>query len=189
MKLEFGRKVSYKPLLVIVAVSLIIGAFIYTFSDSIMIAGAFAILCLVIGPFLYSINLNNNYGYWEVTDKGIYFYDYSTLDRKLSAIIVPAKTNQEFLEFSKIAKISLVSGEGIKVPDNIVGGVFFNVYAPERLLVNLATPFYLELKTTDGFEIILDLSMDATEDEKIEQALKQITSKSGQDVELLQQTV
>ncbi|WP_201307113.1 hypothetical protein [Companilactobacillus farciminis] len=189
MNLEFGRKVSYKPLLVIVAVSLIIGAFIYIFSDSIMIAGAFAILCLVIGPFLYSINLNNNYGYWEVTDKGIYFYDYSTLDRKLSAIIVPAKTNQEFLEFSKIAKISLVSGEGIKVPDNIVGGVFFSVYAPERLLVNLATPFYLELKTTDGFEIILDLSMDATEDEKIEQALKQITSKSGQDVELLQQTI
>src|SRR5699024_11310841 len=98
MNLEFGRKVSYKPLLVIVAVSLIIGAFIYIFSDSIMIAGAFAILCLVIGPFLYSINLNNNYGYWEVTDKGIYFYDYSTLDRKLSAIIVRSEEHTSELQ-------------------------------------------------------------------------------------------
>src|SRR5699024_6158615 len=104
MNLEFGRKVSYKPLLVIVAVSLIIGAFIYIFSDSIMIAGAFAILCLVIGPFLYSINLNNNYGYWEVTDKGIYFYDYSTLDRKFQLLSCRPKLIRNFWSFLKLPR-------------------------------------------------------------------------------------
>lgn len=190
MKLEFGRKVSYLPMLICLAVGAVIGVMIYLLSGQALIGVFMGIVTWIVATALYTVSLNNLYGYWLVTDEGIECYNYGGWDRKFIAILFPLGVPKLNVKYSDIKAYSVIAGQEVNAPKNLLGGVYFNTYLPDKILLSLPTPYYLQLTLLNDREIDLDLSwnMDHTDTvPDIEAVVKQIYAKTGLKVDLITQ--
>ncbi len=187
MDIEFGRRISYKPLLIILLVSILIGYFIYTFSNQIAIAILFGVICFIVGPLLYSINLSNLYGYWKIDENGIQYCDYSTFGKRMSAILFPFGSKESTIKFDEIESSSVFAGKGIQAPDWALGGVLYG-YTPNTILNRFPSEYYFDLKLKNDQEINLDLSQNIDDDTNIENTIKLLKLKTGQQVKLITQS-
>ncbi|KRL42869.1 hypothetical protein FD29_GL001520 [Companilactobacillus mindensis DSM 14500] len=166
MKRSFARKPSLKPLFN----SLIFGAAIGTFSFIILqrnflwgaITGVLAFL--IQSTLVYPRSLPTLYNSWSVTEKDIYYYDYSTWAKRLKAIFLPLAKKQNTVSFDDIDFYSLVVNKD-KSGNKII-------------------PHYIILRLNNGHNVILDLSWNLSKsgapEKDVEWAVDFITNKLGQ---------
>jgi hypothetical protein len=163
--LKFGKKVSYRPILV---------SFYFTLIPLIAaIAGHFPIMYLVsLAVFLtvllayYLPNLPLIFNYWESDQDTISYNDMTTYKRRISMILVPHKNQLVTINKKDIQSIT-VTGK-INNPDEITTPLevtgYFAVLTP--LLSMLKNPITLNLVMTDGQTIELSVSRDFAYDNK-----------------------
>lgn len=163
--LKFGKKVSYRPILV---------SFYFTLIPLIAaIAGHFPIMYLVsLAVFLtvllayYLPNLPLIFNYWEADQDTISYNDMTTYKRRISMILVPHKNQLVTINKKDIQSIT-VTGK-INNPDEITTPLevtgYFAVLTP--LLSMLKNPITLNLVMTDGQTIELSVSRDFAYDNK-----------------------
>ena len=163
--LKFGKKVSYRPILV---------SFYFTLIPLIAaIAGHFPIMYLVsLAVFLtvllayYLPNLPLIFNYWEADQDTISYNDITTYKRRISMILVPHKNQLVTINKKDIQSIT-VTGK-INNPDEITTPLevtgYFAVLTP--LLSMLKNPITLNLVMTNGQTIELSVSRDFAYDNK-----------------------
>lgn len=164
MEKSFARKLTWKPLVN----SLIFGAAIGTSTFIILnqnwgIGISVGILAFFFESLiLYPRYLPRLYGLWRINDGNIYYYDYSTWQKRIQAIFLPFKERQVAIPFNEIDFYSLiVSSKNNKV-----------------------TPRYIVLRLDDGHDVALDISWNVSRSGKpekdVEWVVDFITSKLNQ---------
>ncbi|MFC6176802.1 hypothetical protein ACFQAV_08105 [Companilactobacillus huachuanensis] len=141
----------------------------------------FGLLCLIVALALYVINLSDAYGYWQIDQAQIEYYDYSTAIKRFKAILIPFGRNQITINLNEITSASLVVGKKIQVPSNIKAAA-----ASAYLVYLYPSSYYLGLKLKDDREVDLDLSFDEVDKSKIEQMLQLLDSKTESAVNLIE---
>jgi len=184
MSLNFGRRINSIPLLICLLSSLAVGYCLFLITGQLSTGLLFGILCLVVSPFVFSINLTSYYGYWQIDDKGLHYYDYGTTGRRVVAIVLPMTNKEMNLDFNKIKSFSIVASEGIRAPEKILGGVF---YTPDIVLSRFPTAYYLSLKLANDQEVDLDLASNLNDTNDIEKMVQLLESKTNLKVNLFRQ--
>jgi len=186
MSLNFGRKIISLPLLICLLSSLVVGYCLFLITGQSSTGLLFGILCLVVSPFIFSINLTSYYGFWQIDDKGLHYYDYGTTGRKFRAILLPMIDKEMSIDFNEIKSFSIVASEGIRAPEKILGGVFYG-YTPDVVLSRFPTAYYLSLKLADNQEVDLDLAFNLNDTNEIEKMIQLLESKTNLKVNLVRQ--
>lgn len=185
----FGRKIDYRPLIVCIISSILIVYCLSSFSNSIYIGVAFGILTFILGIALFSLRMDDLFGCWKVSNHRIEFMDYSASKKRILALLFPFHMKNREIEIKDINSILLFIGKDIKVPDNTLGGTYFNTYSPEKILEHMSTPYYIELNMKNGEKIILDLSWDinnvTNNSDKIEETLNYISNISNSKLKIM----
>lgn len=185
MKLTFGRKISYRPMLISVFIGLIIGWFLYLIAKSLVVGILFGLISFIVVVGLYALNLTRSFGYWETTSTGIKYYDYGSAAKSFKAILMPFKVNQQQVDFTDVTAANLVVENGYQIPE-VVKAASASAYVIQAVEKNYTSPYYLDLELKSGAEVPLDLSMNAKETKQIKQVLETISSKTHTEIGLIQ---
>ncbi|KRO00030.1 hypothetical protein [Companilactobacillus kimchiensis] len=184
MSLRFGRKISYLPFLVCLFAGVVIGFCLYFLSGNVVIGILFGILGFIVGAYIYSINLSSYYGYWEVDNDGVHYYDYGTTSKRVRAILLPTFAKKMIMQFDDIKSSALVVGKGIQAPKGTFGGVN---YAPDVVLSRFPTAYFLTITLSNGQEVDLDLAEQSNSKADIQEMVKVFNEKTGSKVKFLEQ--
>lgn len=185
MKLTFGRKISYRPMLISVFIGLIIGWFLYLIAKSLVVSILFGLISFIVAVGLYALNLTRSFGYWETTSTGIKYYDYSSASKSLKAILMPTGVDQKQLKFTDIAAVNLEVGTGYQIPED-VKAAYASAYVVQAVENKYSSPYYLNLELKSGIEVPLDLSMNAQDVDQIKQVLALVSSKTHTKIGLIE---
>lgn len=183
--IEFGRKINYVPMIVSWVVGILVGLVITVFTHQILLAVILGVTFLVITALIFAKTLSDFYGYWEVTNDGIRCYDYQNFGVKFQSVLMPFSEDKMSFKFVDVKSLRVIVGREMNAPANILGGSF---YAPKKIMFNLPTPYYLEIKLKDGREVNLDLSADWDDTETIEYVIAIICDKAGIGAEMVKQS-
>jgi len=123
-ELSFERKISFEPLLISIFLGAMVAAIIYSIFPRYPLIGVICGLVAFIleALLIYPRYLSNSYGYWKITDNGIYYYDYSTWQKRIKAIFLPSHEKFKKLTFDNIKKFSVVDGKSIMNTQHPLGG-------------------------------------------------------------------
>ncbi|MQS75721.1 hypothetical protein [Companilactobacillus halodurans] len=143
-KLSFERKISFEPLLISIFLGITIAAIAYS------IFSKYPLIWIICGLIAFGIEsmliypkyLLNSYGYWRIEDKGIYYYDYGTWNKKIQAIFFPSREKPVELLFGNINGFSIIDGKSIMNTQYPLGGT---LRAPLARRIH-----YLVLETNQG---------------------------------------
>lgn len=183
--IEFGRKINYVPMTISLAVGVIVGLVIAVFAHQALLAVILGITVIVICALIFAKSLSDLYGYWELTEEGIRCYDYLNFSVKFQSVLMPFSEDQMTFKYDDIKSLRVVVGREMNAPANILGGSF---YAPKKIMFNLPTPYYLEIKLKDGREVNLDLSADWDDTETIEYVIAVICDRAEIGAEMVKQS-
>lgn len=177
----FGRKINYVPLIISLGVGITVSLFFYTFAHKIGISISFGLLCLVVAVALYTVKLSDTYGYWQINQQQINYYDYRTIGNRIKAILLPFSSKQSVVSLNQIVAASLVIGKKMQVPANIKAAP-----ASAFLVYFYPSAYYLALKLRDSQEVDLDLSFDEMDNKKIEQMIQLLNTQLNAPVTLIE---
>lgn len=140
MEKSFARKLNWKPLFNSLIFGAALGTFIFIILKQNYVAGfTVGILAFLIQSIIiYPRSLPTLYGFWQITDKDVYYYDYSTWKKRIKAIFLPLAKKQEIVPFENIQSYSLVVNKD--------------------QASNKVTPHFIILRLDDGHDVALDLS-------------------------------
>lgn len=186
MMIKFGRKINVVPLLISLVIGVAIGYFLDVVFDQTIAGILFGVLGFMAAIVVYSINLSRSYGYWEITDRGINCYDYSTNGKRFKAIMFPFGQTQSQIDFQQIESISLIAVSGFQVPE-ITKAAPASAYIVQTFVEDYASPYYLRLELNDDSEVDLDLSFDANAKAKIQKTLNFLVENTNKKIDLIEQ--
>ncbi|WP_404280225.1 hypothetical protein [Companilactobacillus paralimentarius] len=187
MKVSFGKRINYIPLLICLASSIIIGYAIFLMFNNVSISLLLGILSLIVMIMICTLNLTKTYGYWEISKQGIKYSDLVSTGQKVAAILVPRKTKESFINYSKVKAVQLVATTGIKAPSMVKESGALFAYSPDTVLDRFPSDYYLTVKLKDGYEINLDLSSSVSDTSDIAEMIEIVEKETHQDVALVRQ--
>ncbi|KRN99244.1 hypothetical protein [Companilactobacillus kimchiensis] len=140
MEKSFARKLNWKPLFNSLIFGAAIGTFIFILTGQKLDAGiVFGIVAFFIqSSIIYPRSLPTLYGFWRITEKDVYYYDYSTWRKRIVGIFLPLIKKQDVVSFDNIESYSLVVNKNNSS--------------------NKVTPHYIVLRLDNGHNVALDLS-------------------------------
>ncbi|WP_334332613.1 hypothetical protein [Companilactobacillus sp. HBUAS59544] len=173
--IEFGNRINRRPLIVSFFLSLIVGSFFGTINFKLALAVFFVILGLML-LWYYPANLKTLFGHWQVEKHGISYYKMHSYRDRLKMVLLPDKTDFQFISFSQVHKYHVVEGNHQYTSADILT---INP-AKQSLLPWKRKAFFLELEIKNG-TIDLDLSSSQRSDPntlyRLSNVLKIIDSK------------
>lgn len=187
LKISFGKRINYIPLLICLASSIIIGYAIFLMFNNVSISLLLGILSLIVMIMICTLNLTKTYGYWEISKQGIKYNDLVSTEQKVAAILVPKKTKESFINYSEIEAVQLVATAGIKAPSMAKESGAFLAYSPDTVLDRFPSDYYLTVKLKNGHEVDLDLSSSVSNTTDIAKMIEMIKKETHQDVALVRQ--
>lgn len=182
--IEFGRKINNVPMYVSWGSGILVGILFFIFAKSVLLAVILGIAALVVVALIYARMLSDFYGYWEIDEKGIKYFDYQNFAVRFQSVLFPFSEGTTNFKFGDVKELNVIVGKEMNAPSNILGGSF---YAPKKIMFHLPTPYYLDLKLVDGREVNLDLSADWDDTETIEYVLAVICTEAEIQPEILKQ--
>ena len=182
--IEFGRKINYTPMAISWGVGIVVGLLIGIFAQQWLMAVILGVTLIVVIALVFAKIFSDFYGYWEINDKGISSYNYQNFSVRVQSVLMPFSEDKQSFKFGDIKALTVIVGKEMNAPANILGGSF---YAPKKIMFNLPTPYYMELKLKDGREVNLDLSADWDDSETIEYVLAVICTEAEIQPEILKQ--
>lgn len=180
----FGRQINYVPMSVSLGVGVVTGGLVVIFAHQWLLAVILGAAMLVVCAFLYARSMNDFYGYWEVTNDGVRYYNYQNMSIRLQSVLLPFSESPEQFKYQDVEALTVVVGKEMNAPSNILGGSF---YAPKKIMFHLPTPYYLDVKLKDGREAYLDLSADWDDTETIEAVIAIIAVEANISPEIVKQ--
>lgn len=160
--LQFGKKVSYRPVLVSLLIGLIVGSLVGAFFQT-SIGGFLVTAVIFLTIFLghYLVTLPNTFAYWEV-DKDV--IKYSNMEKKthrLAMMLLPTTMNNLTTIDMHDLKTIILHGS-YDDPKEMPFSMFYNLYlvAFSASISMNKNPMYVTLITREGHEINLNLSRD-----------------------------
>lgn len=172
---EFGNRINRRPLIVSFLLSLIVGSIFLAINLKL----ALVLFLLILGFMLlwyYPTNLRTLFGHWQVEKHGISYYKMHSYRDRLKMVLLPDKTDFQFISFSQVHKYHVVEGNHKYTSADILT---INP-AKQSLLPWKRKAFYLELEIKNG-TIDLDLSSSQRRDSntlfRLSNVLKIIDSK------------
>ncbi|CAJ1176933.1 hypothetical protein ATN96_01725 [Companilactobacillus paralimentarius] len=187
LKVSFGKRINYIPLLICLASSIIIGYAIFLMFNNVSISLLLGILSLIVMIMICTLNLTKTYGYWEISKQGIKYSDLVSTGQKVAAILVPRKTKESFINYSKVMAVQLVATTGIKAPSMVKESGALFAYSPDTVLDRFPSDYYLTVKLENGHKIDLDLSSSVSNTTDIAKMIEMIEKETHHDVELVRQ--
>lgn len=166
MEKSFARKIDGKPLFNSLIFGAAVGTFTFIITHQDYRAGIIVgiLTFLIQSIVVYPRSLPTLYGFWKITDKNVYYYDYSTWKKRISAIFLPVFKKQDVVSFEDVMSYSLVVNKKSKT--------------------NQVTPHFIVLRLDNGHNVALDLSWNLSKSgspgEDVEWAVDFINSKLGQ---------
>lgn len=123
-ELSFERKISFEPLLISIFLGVVIATIFYSiFPKYPLISLILGILAFVSeSTVIYPKYLSKSYGYWKIDDQGVYYYDYSTWEKRVLAIFLPKREKVIKMPFADIKNFSIVDGKSIMNTQYPLGG-------------------------------------------------------------------
>ncbi|PMD68371.1 hypothetical protein [Companilactobacillus nuruki] len=164
MEKSFARKLNLKPLFNSLIFGTAIGTFVFILFKQALFLGLVAgiLAFLLESLIIYPHYLPTLYGLWKITNEDIYYYDYSTWQKRIQAIFLPTVKRQQAIPFSDIKSYALVVSKK----------------------ADKWTPHYIVLRIDNGDSIALDLSWNLLKtgapEKDVEWVVDFITSKLGQ---------
>lgn len=123
-ELSFARKINFEPLLLSAFFGIVISTIVYSilpkYPSAWILCGVLAFI--LESMLIYPRSLSNFYGYWKINDRGIYYYDYSTWEKRILAIFLPGHEKITELPFSDIKAFSVIDGKSIMNTQYPLGG-------------------------------------------------------------------
>ncbi|APX71272.1 hypothetical protein M5C72_10945 [Companilactobacillus allii] len=187
MSIKFGKKINYYPLLITLVISIFVGYLISITSNELKLGIIFGLVCLIVILSIFTVNIDGNHSYWLVTEKGIYYYDYSKFTKRVAAILFPSFTNRLLITFTEINSISLVVGEGMSVPKGIgsEGAVDASFYVVGSALGLFSKGYYLKILLKDDKEVDLPFTSNDVDMRNIGQVVSEIEKQTNKKVTVL----
>lgn len=191
MTLSFGRKINYVPLIICISVSILVGGFLFLFSKQAPIGIMFGILCLIVSPLLYSLNLSRDYDCWQIDQRGIYYYDYSTTVKKVKAMLLPSEEHETVVRFDQIESFAIVVNKSMGLPAGFGpnGSIDASFYVVDTAMAAFSSPYYLALNLKNQTEVDLDLSTNAKDVTEIKEMIRELENQTQTNVKLLRSRV
>lgn len=187
LKISFGKRINYIPLLICLASSIIIGYAIFLMFNNVSISLLLGILSLIVMIMICTLNLTKTYGYWEISKRGIKYNDLVSTEQKVAAILVPKKNEENFISYSEIKAVQLVATAGIKAPSMVKESGAFFAYSPDTVLDRFPSDYYLTVRLKNEHEVDLDLSSSVSNTTDIAKMIEMIKKETHQDVALVRQ--
>lgn len=182
--IQFGRKINNVPMIISLVIGLIVGILTFVFVKQILLAIILGITAIVVVALGYAKILSDFYGYWEINEKGIKYYDYQNFSIRFQSILFPFGERQMEFKYEDIKSLTVVVGKEMNAPANILGGSF---NAVQKIMFHLPTPYYLDIRLKDSREVDLDLSADWDDSETIENVLTIICTEAKIQPEIVKQ--
>lgn len=151
---QFGRKISYAPLIKSIGFSAILGLASVPFIGTYWAIGIWLAGFMVLALGYYPAVLWSQYGHWDVTAGKVSFYRYNTWPLRIRAIFAPHHVATDSINLGQVHKARLVQGKEVIESKDILA---FN-YAPEFYMPWMRTQRYIEITLEDGTHLYLDLS-------------------------------
>ncbi|MFH5811797.1 hypothetical protein [Companilactobacillus sp. FL22-1] len=183
-RIAFGRKINNVPMIVSLAIGLIIGIVVFIFTKLMLLAVILGAAAVVIVASLYARSMVDYYGYWDINEEEIRSFNYQNYSVRLQSVLFPFSESQESFKLTDIKSATVVVGQEMNAPANILGGSF---NAPTKIMFHLPTPYYLDVSLQDGREAYLDLSADWDDSETIEYVINLISSEAEINVDMVKQ--
>ncbi|KRO00012.1 hypothetical protein IV57_GL002026 [Companilactobacillus kimchiensis] len=122
-------------------------------------------------------------------DQGLHYYDYTTIGKKIKAILLPIVTKESLVKYPTIKSISLVVGEGMTVPEGIGpnGPISASFYVVGSMVEHFESPYYLAFKLNNNQEVALDLSKNAKDKTSIKQVISLLETNTNTKVNLVKE--
>jgi len=159
-KIEFGKKINYRPLTLSLIISFFAGTLGLTVNIKISIISFFVVLFLLLCIY-YPLNLKRLFGHWQLEKYGISYYKMNTYRDKLKIILFPNNTDFQFISYSQIKDFQIIESDNRY---SITDLLTINP-AKQSLILWNRKPFYLELELNNS-NVNLDLSYDQLHDSK-----------------------
>lgn len=157
--LKFGKKVTYRPLLVALAIALIpTVAFSFASSNLGLEIGAAVFLFII---FVYYLpNLPLIFSYWQIDAEDIQYNDLHKLSRRLLAILFPFKNQLLTIHIKDITSVTI---DGLEKPIERASfalpySVPYAIMTPAISMIK--NPVTLTFQMNDGQSIELNVSRD-----------------------------
>ncbi|KRL43577.1 hypothetical protein FD29_GL000721 [Companilactobacillus mindensis DSM 14500] len=191
MDLKFGKKINAMPLVISLVIGGAIGYCFLLLFNQIGVSILFGVLGFIVSVMFYSINLNGTHGYWQITDEGISYYDYSSTAKKIKAILLPWGLKPTTIDFSKIKLAAIVVGKGMTLPAGIgpEGAIDAGYYLVDQAIDRMDSMYSVELQLTDQKTIDLDISNDMQNAIKVDQMIELLENKTQNKMKLFKQKV
>jgi len=171
-------------MIISLVVGVVVGALIEIFSHQLMLAVILGVTALVVCALLFARSMTDFYGYWSIDDENIQSYNYQNFSVRFQSVLFPFSEDKDKFKLTDIKALEVVVGKEMNAPANILGGSF---KAPQKIMFNLPTPYYLELSLKDGRTINLDLSADWDDTETIQYIIALICDKANIEAGIVKQ--
>lgn len=178
-KWNFGRQISYRPLITSVVIALALMLISTPLFSNVGFGYALVVgvvVFLFVAVISFPAHLAVQYGFWQVTPKGISYYNYASWQDRVHAIFRPRAVQQNLVQFDQIQTVTVVVGHKIIESKEIIGPMYMVAYAPEFYLPWMRTARYLDLKLSNGEEVHLDLSWNYQKHDKPDKYLSEMMS-------------
>ncbi|UQS81433.1 hypothetical protein MOO45_08085 (plasmid) [Bombilactobacillus folatiphilus] len=156
--LSFGRKPLYRPLMVSFVISAVCGLFVGSVFRYDLGFLTF-IICFILAILNYASKIDILDGFLKIKRPKIYYYDMSTLTKRILLVIFPFRRPQN-IDLSSIADYQLQGDynkfEDIKLPLTMTTA--YGLFFPAILSIKNSMVFNLYLKNSKV--IVINLSMD-----------------------------
>lgn len=181
---DFGRKINYVPMYISWGAGILVGLLFFIFTKVALLSIILGITALVVVALIYAWMLADFYGYWELSETGIKYFNYQNFSVRFQSVLFPFSEATAEFKYTDVKKLTVVVGKDMNAPANILGGSF---YAPKKIMFHLPTPYYLDLQLNDGREVNLDLSADWEDSEIIEYVIAIICSEADIEAGIVKQ--
>ena len=127
-----------------IVISIIVGGFLFLFSRQVPVGIMFGILCLVVSPLIYTLNLSHDYDCWQMDNYGIHYYDYSTTAKKVKAMLLPDVEPEQVIRFEQIESFAIVVGQSMGLPAGFGpdGAIAASFYVVDSAMAKFDSPYY-----------------------------------------------
>ena len=164
--ITFGKKLSYRPLLVSLFAGLVAGFVTGSIFNS-WIGYLIGLGLFIVFFFIYYLNsITVLFQYWEADQTGLRYSDLTNLKRRIFLMLFPFKNKLIIIDKKDIATIKLIGHfDSDKIPLAIPYTLYLGILTPSLLMAK--SPLALEITTTSGQVYTLDFSRDYAYDKKL----------------------
>lgn len=158
--MQFGKKVSFRPLLIGLFVGFIPGLLAYLFFNNGLIGLLVGAIFFGIVFVYYYTNLPDIFSYWQFDGENLQYVNMDSPMKKVAMIFLPSFTKMNTIKKEQIKSVKLMGNikDQVQLPSMVPFSNMYSIYYARISMMK--NPVGIEITTTDNQKIYLSASRD-----------------------------